>query len=113
MRLTLAGALTLLYSLGTGGLTPLLSLNSSQWGWLLLKGVATTGIPFLLYNIGLQRMQVFMASAIEPFAPLFTILAAYCFLGKAVARIDALGVAVILVGSALVVLRRRPESAGT
>ncbi len=104
VRLAVAGALMTAVSLWQTGLGPMLALTPLQWGLLALKGVVTTGCAFLCYNAGLRRMPVYLASALEPFAPLFTFLAAYAFLGQTVTAGQAGNVAVLLFGGALVLV---------
>lgn len=103
VRMTLAGALTLVFHLCSEGVASLLALTQSQWLLLVIKGVLTAGCAFLLYYSALKHMKIYVASAMETFSPLLTISVAYFFLGKTITRSDVVSVAVLLTGTAVVI----------
>ncbi len=111
-RLLLAGALTLFFHLLTEGIGPALALSGSQWALLAAKGVLTSGCAFLLYYIALKHMKVYIASAMETFAPVLTILVSFSFLGKPVCVSDLLSAIALLFGAAVVIVGTRMRAGG-
>lgn len=104
VRMTLSGMFTLLGSFCLYGVQPVCELTLENWVLLTVKGVVTTGCALLVYYIALRRVKVYVASAMEPFAPLFTLTVAYLFFGKTVSGSDMLSVAILMAGTAVVIL---------
>jgi drug/metabolite transporter (DMT)-like permease len=104
VRLLLGGLVMAGATLAMRGAAPFVELTSRQWFWLGVKGLGTTTIGFIVYYHGLKRVRVYVASAIETAAPLLTIVAAWVLLDNPLRRRDLVSVAVLLTGTALVVI---------
>ncbi|MHC4915381.1 MAG: DMT family transporter [Planctomycetota bacterium] len=112
-RMTAGGALLLAGSVFSDGPGALTQFDVRTWLLLLVKGVLTFGLAFAFYYYGLKRLRVYVASAFEPLAPLFTLAGAYLLLGQQPRAGEMLGVAALLVGALVVILGlRRNDSPG-
>ena len=103
-RMSLAGVLLLAASLVVDGPGALGQLGGRQWLLLALKGVLTSGLAFLLYYSGLRRLEVYVASAFEPLAPMLTLLTAFFLLDQAPQPAELAAVAALLAGTLMVIL---------
>lgn len=105
-RMTVAGALLLLAGLAVHGPGPLAALSGRQIGLLFIQGAVTTALAYTLYTIGLRRVEVYVASAVEPMAPMFTLFVAVFLLRERIAPAEVAGVGVLLAGAGLVIFGR-------
>lgn len=74
-------------------------------GWLLLLGLVSTTIPFLLYTQGLQRMEAGKASILASIEPLTSTVVGVTVFHEALTPLGVLGMACIL--GAVVLLQRK------
>jgi hypothetical protein len=96
----------------TGRSGDLLALSADQWSWALLTGMLLAGYVATWYA-ALARAQAVDVTAVLVFAAVVTAVLARVADG---ASLDALGLAVVTLGTALAVLaalraRRRPRPA--
>ena len=112
-RFLIAGSVLTAASLILEGAAPLADLTTRQWLLLCAKGAGTSALGYWLYFHGLKRVEVYVASALEPAAPVFTLLVAWLWLQKPVPLPQLLCVAALLLSAAVVVLgkaRKRREA---
>jgi drug/metabolite transporter (DMT)-like permease len=92
--------------------------NVTASGWLLLMGLATvcTFFPALMQTEGVQRLGAERAAVVSTAGPPTTIILGWLLLGESLSAYQALGVALILIGIAVVDLvrsRRKTPSPAT
>ena len=104
LRMLMGGGVLFIAALAFDGTESIAALSGRQWGLLAVKGVVTSALAFSLYFVGLRRVPVYVASAMEPFAPLFTLLIAWLWLEKGLSGLQMASVAVLLCGTVCVIL---------
>jgi drug/metabolite transporter (DMT)-like permease len=104
VRSAMGGVSLLIVALAMEGAAPLGQLSLGDWLLLATRGVIISALTFTIYYYGLRRVKVYLASAMEPLAPIFTMITAYLALGRPVPPREALGSALLLAGTAVIVV---------
>ena len=78
------------------------------WGLFLLIGVASTLVPFTLFNRGLERLRPSEAAVLATIEPVVAIFLAVVFLGEGLVGRQWLG-AILVVGATLLAAAKAPE----
>ena len=73
----------------------------SGYGVILFLGIFSTAIPYLLYTLGLRRVNAKTATTLSLAEPLTAGLLGYFFLGERFSALALLGMALLLAGFAL------------
>ena len=102
-RQALSGTAVLIAALCLEGPRVYASLTLNQWLLLAGKGVCISALAYVLYSHGLKLVAVYVASAMEPLASVYTTLIAIFFLGRPVSLGNAACVAVLLIGTFIVI----------
>lgn len=105
---TLVGALASLViglPLGEVNLVP----SWPAHGWLLILGLTSQALGWLIISVSLPRLPAALTSVILTLQPVASVLLAMLLLGEAPSGIQLLGAATILVGLLLATLRLRGE----
>jgi len=106
LRLLSSGTIMLILSLFSNGVSAYTAIQPAEWLLLIGKGVCVSGLAFGLYLYGLKWVNVAVASAWEQLAPLFTIVMTWLWLGEAINARQALTVAVVIFGAAIIIAAR-------
>jgi len=78
-------------------------------GWLILLGVTSQAIGWLIISVSLPRLPAALTSVILTLQPVGSVLLAMLLLGEAPSPVQLLGAGTILVGLVLATLRLRGE----
>ena len=78
-------------------------------GWLILLGVTSQAIGWLIISVSLPRLPAALTSVILTLQPVGSVLLAMLLLGEAPSPVQLLGASTILVGLVLATLRLRGE----
>lgn len=89
-----------------------LHLSPTQWGLIVFCGVVQHALPYLLFQLGLQRVTAVEASLLVLLEPILSPTWVALFWGEMPTRWDVIGGAAILGALLLVATKRPPASAG-
>ena len=88
----------LLYVLFTSGLP---HPTRAELPWLLLIGLVNTGLAYLLYFSGLQRLPAQSVALISYIDPVSALFFSACFLHESMSPLQLVGAVLIIGGAAL------------
>ncbi len=103
IRMAIAALAMAAIFLGHGGWRAAEVITVRQWLLIAAKGGLITAPAFVLYMHGLRRVPVYLASALEPLAVLFTLVTAFFILGRGVPPSDLAGIFILLAGTLTVI----------
>lgn len=89
--------------LGRGGLEGLPALTRQNWLFLILSGIAT-GLSWILYFKALQLGKVSQVAPVDKLSVAIAILLSIVFLGEVLTWKAALGAALIIAGTLVLIL---------
>jgi drug/metabolite transporter (DMT)-like permease len=81
--------------------------SSGQWWFLVFFAAVSMLIPFVLYFLGLQRLDATSAIVTSCLEPVFAILLAAAFVGESLRPLQVLGIALVIGATALIQLPQR------
>ena len=104
IELDVAFVVVLLYVLLTGGLPRPLA---SDWPWIAVIGLVNTGLAYLLYFSGLQKLPAQSVAMLSYVDPVSALVFSSVFLHEAMTPVQMLGAVLIIGGAMFGELRRR------
>lgn len=104
--LALGGLLLLPFALLIEGVPTFIP---QAWGMVVFLAVINTAIAYVLYNHALKVLAAFELSVILSINPLITVLWSWLLLGERLQSLQILGMAVVVIGVALVQANQRYE----
>jgi drug/metabolite transporter (DMT)-like permease len=84
----------------------------SEWGWLVLLALGPGLIGHVFMNWSLTRIPVWLGATLSLFIPVTSTLMAWLFIDEEVARMQLVGMAIVIAALVAIVLRPRPARAG-
>lgn len=104
MRMLTAGIITCIaYACYSGG-HDFVALTGRQWFFIMLKAVPCSTLAYVLYMYGLHHSSVTASAAMEQAAPLYTLCVAYFVLHETIVPAQCITVAIVFIGSAIILV---------
>ncbi len=85
-------------------LLKLKDIQAKDWKYLSVIGLIGTGIPSFLFPLAQTELSSSLAGVLSSLTPLFTLILAGLFFGVQIAKRNALGVFIGLIGAALLIV---------